>query len=295
MNRPIELDNKDRLKVRLFYILPHHLVSRLVYFITRLKGPVAQPMIKWFIKKFDVDISDSEFTDTAAYKTFNEFFTRALKPEARPLVPGDNIMTSPVDGTVSEAGNINVNSIFQAKGHEYTVNELLGDDESMASLFVNGRFATIYLAPYNYHRIHMPVDGIIKKMLHIPGRLFSVAPWTVEAIPRLFASNERIVCLFTTPAGPMAMVLVGAINVAAIETVWAGVVTPPRGKKISDFDYRQTKKQYSKGDEMGRFNMGSTVILLTASNVEWLQKIRNGQKVKMGELIGHFPSIDSSF
>ena len=140
----------------------------------------------------------------------------------------------------------------------------------------------------------MPVDGILKRMLHIPGRLFSVAPWTVAGVPRLFARNERVVCLFTTPAGPMAMVLVGAINVAAIETVWAGVVTPPKGKKISDFDYRQTKKQYSKGTEMGRFNMGSTVILLSAANVEWLPKIRNGQKLKMGELIGHFPSLEST-
>lgn len=294
MNNPIELANKGNLKIRLFYILPHHLVSRLVYFVTRLKGPLVQPMIKWFIEKFDVDMSDSELQDITAYKTFNEFFTRALMPEARPVVSGQNILTSPVDGTVSEAGNISDQNIFQAKGHEYTVSELLGGDESMASLFENGRFATIYLAPYNYHRIHMPVDGILKRMLHIPGRLFSVAPWTVVGVPRLFARNERVVCLFTTPAGPMAMVLVGAINVAAIETVWAGLVTPPMGKKISDFDYRQTKKLYPKGTEMGRFNMGSTVILLSAANVEWLPKIRNGQKLKMGELIGHFPSPEST-
>jgi phosphatidylserine decarboxylase len=294
MNSSIELANKGNLKIWLFYILPHHLVSRLVYFITRLKGPLVQPMIKWFIDKFDVDMSDSDLPNTAAYKTFNEFFTRALMPDARPVVPGQNILTSPVDGTVSEAGNISDQVIFQAKDHEYTVSELLGGDASMASLFENGRFATIYLAPYNYHRIHMPVDGILKRMLHIPGRLFSVAPWTVAGVPRLFARNERVVCLFTTPAGPMAMVLVGAINVAAIETVWAGVVTPPKGKKISDFDYRQTRKQYSKGTEMGRFNMGSTVILLSAANVEWLPKIRNGQKLKMGELIGHFPSLEST-
>jgi phosphatidylserine decarboxylase len=294
MNNPIELANKGNLKIRLFYILPHHLVSRLVYFVTRLKGPLVQPMIKWFIEKFDVDMSDSELPDITAYKTFNEFFTRALMPEARPVVSGQNILTSPVDGTVSEAGNISDQNIFQAKSHEYTVSELLGGDESMASLFENGRFATIYLAPYNYHRIHMPVDGILKRMLHIPGRLFSVAPWTVVGVPRLFAGNERVVCLFTTPAGPMAMVLVGAINVAAIETVWAGLVTPPMGKKISDFDYRQTKKLYPKGTEMGRFNMGSTVILLSAANVEWLPKIRNGQKLKMGELIGHFPSPEST-
>jgi phosphatidylserine decarboxylase len=286
LNQP---DKKTMLKAWVFYIIPHHLVSRLVYFATRLRGPIVQPMINWFIRKFEVDMSDSESPDPVVFKTFNEFFTRALKPEARPVVPGPNMLACPVDGTVSEAGEIKGQGIFQAKGHQYTVLELLGGDESMAAMFENGQFATIYLAPYNYHRIHIPVDGVLHKMLHIPGRLFSVAPWTVNTIPRLFARNERVVCLFSTAAGPMAMVLVGAINVAAIETVWAGVVTPPKGRKISAFDYRQTRKQYAKGDEIGRFNMGSTVILLTGARVEWMQKICNGQKVKMGELIGHFP------
>ena len=286
LNQP---DKKTRLKAWVFYIIPHHLVSRLVYFVTRLRGPIVQPMINWFIRKFEVDMTDSESPDPVVFKTFNEFFTRALKPEARPVVPGPNMLACPVDGTVSEAGEIKGQGILQAKGHQYTVLELLGGDESMAAMFENGQFATIYLAPYNYHRIHIPVDGVLHKMLHIPGRLFSVAPWTVNTVPRLFARNERVVCLFSTAAGPMAMVLVGAINVAAIETVWAGVVTPPKGRKISAFDYRKTRKQYAKGDEIGRFNMGSTVILLTGARVEWMQKIGNGQKVKMGELIGHFP------
>ena len=289
MNDLNQADNKTRLKTRLFYILPHHLVSRLAYFVTRLHGPVVQPMISWFIRKFKVDMSDSVHADPVVFKTFNEFFTRALRPETRPVVPGPNMLACPVDGTVSEAGNITEQNIFQAKGHQYTVRELLGDDEAMATQFTNGRFATIYLAPYDYHRIHLPVDGVLHKMLHIPGRLFSVAPWTVNTVPRIFARNERVACLFSTAVGPMALVLVGAINVAAIETVWAGLVTPPKGKKVSAYDYRQTRKQYSKGDEIGRFNMGSTVILLTGARVEWLQKIRNGQKVKMGELIGHFP------
>jgi phosphatidylserine decarboxylase len=289
MNDLNQVDSKTRLKVRLFYILPHHLVSRLAYFVTRLHGPVVQPMISSFIRKFKVDMSDSVHADPVVFKTFNEFFTRALRPETRPVVPGPNMLACPVDGTVSEAGNITEQNIFQAKGHQYTVRELLGDDEAMATQFTNGRFATIYLAPYDYHRIHLPVDGVLSKMLHIPGRLFSVAPWTVNTVPRIFARNERVVCLFSTAVGPMALVLVGAINVAAIETVWAGLVTPPKGKKVSSYDYRQTRKEYSKGDEIGRFNMGSTVILLTGARVEWLQKIRNGQKVKMGELIGHFP------
>ncbi|MCZ6724059.1 MAG: archaetidylserine decarboxylase [Gammaproteobacteria bacterium] len=294
MNNPIQQGNKDKLKIWLFYLLPHHLVSRLVFFVTRQQGPVAQPLIKWFIRKFGVDMSDSECSDPGGFKTFNEFFTRTLKQEARPVVPGENTIACPVDGTVSAAGNIEEQSIFQAKGHQYTVRELLGGDASLSALFNNGRFATVYLAPYNYHRIHMPVSGVLKKMIHVPGRLFSVAPWTVSAIPRLFARNERVVCLFSTPAGPIAMVLVGAINVAAIETVWAGLITPPKGKRISQFDYSHTRRQYLKGAEMGRFNMGSTVILLTAGNVEWLQKIRAGQVMKMGEMIGHFPSPKSS-
>jgi phosphatidylserine decarboxylase len=289
MDNPIELGKKDKLKIWLFYILPHHLVSRLVYFVTRRQGPLVQPMIKWFVEKFKVDMSDSEYPELDSYKTFNEFFIRALKQEVRPVVPGENTIASPVDGTVSATGKILEQSIFQAKGHQYTVRELLGGDTALSALFKNGRFATVYLAPYNYHRIHMPVDGLLKKMIHVPGRLFSVAPLTVSVIPRLFARNERVVCLFSTPAGPIAMILVGAINVAAIETVWAGLITPPKAKTVSEFDYSHTSKQYQKGAEMGRFNMGSTVILLTAGNVEWLQKFRAGQVIKMGEMIGHFP------
>ena len=289
MSDPIELTKAEKFKVFLFTALPHHLISRLIYFITRLHGPMVHPMIKLFIKQFNVDMSDAAYESTGVYKTFNEFFTRPLKDKARPIIQGKNTLASPVDGTVSEAGNIQQHQIFQAKGHYYTTTELLGGDSSMAALFENGQFATIYLAPNNYHRIHMPLNGLLKKMIHVPGRLFSVAPWTVRTIPGLFTSNERVACLFATDAGPVCMVLVGAINVAAIETVWAGLITPPKGKKISDFEYNHTHKIYPKGAEMGRFNMGSTVILLTAKNVEWLQKTRAGQEVKMGELIGHFP------
>ncbi|MEE8364976.1 MAG: archaetidylserine decarboxylase [Gammaproteobacteria bacterium] len=289
MNDPIELSKKELFKIGLFFVLPHHLISRLVYLITRLRGPFVQPMIRWFIRRFNVDMSDATYENIKAYKTFNEFFTRDLKSGARPVVAGKNMLASPVDGTVSEAGTIEQGHIFQAKGHHYTTVELLGGDQTMAAFFKHGRFATIYLAPNNYHRLHMPLDAQLKKMIHVPGRLFSVAPWTVRTIPRIFTRNERVVCLFATGAGPLAMVLVGAINVAAIETVWSGLVTPPKGKKISDHDYSHTKKLYSKGEEMGRFNMGSTVILLTAGNVEWLKKIRANQSVKMGELIGHFP------
>ena len=288
MSEPVELTKTETAKILLFGALPHHLISRVVYYITRLRGPMVHPMINYYIKKFDVDMTEAACENTQLYATFNEFFTRTLKQEARPVDQTKNTLSCPADGTISEAGSIQQRQIFQAKGHFYTTTELLGGDTSMSALFENGRFATIYLAPKNYHRVHMPTHGLLKKMIHVPGRLFSVAPWTVGTIPGLFTGNERVACLFATEAGPIAMVLVGAINVAAIETVWAGLVTPPKGKKISDFDYSHTRKIYARGDEMGRFNMGSTVILLAAKNVEWLEKIRAGQAVKMGELIAKF-------
>ena len=270
--------------------MPHHAISRVVYFATRLRGPQVKHLIKWFVEKYGVDMSEAEEPEIDYYQTFNEFFTRSMKTGSRPIAAGENTLACPADGTVSEAGPIRAGAILQAKGRGYSVFELLGGDKAMAAEFGEGRFATIYLAPYNYHRMHMPVDANLVKMLHIPGRLFSVAPWTVREIPRIFARNERLACYFETAAGPMVMVLVGAINVAAIETVWSGLVTPPRGRKISEFDYSHTRKEISKGTEMGRFNMGSTVILLTTSNVEWLPHIKAGQKVKMGQLFAHFPT-----
>ncbi len=281
--------DKEKLMLWFFYVAPHHLISRIVFTITRLRGPFVQPLIKWFIRKFDVDMSEALYENISVYETFNDFFTRDLKDGVRPIVSGANTLASPADGTVSEAGKIEAGQIIQAKEHQYTVNQLIGGDEAISKLFENGRFATIYLAPNNYHRLHMPTDARLYKMIHVPGRLFSVARWTVEAIPRIFARNERVVCLFSTRAGPMAMILVGAMNVAAIETVWSGLITPPKGKKVSEFDYSHTTKQIEKGSEMGRFNMGSTVILLTSDRVNWLQKLRPGNQVKMGELIGHFP------
>ena len=288
MAEPAKLTKAEKFKIFLFTALPHHLISRLVYFITRLRGPMVRPMIDSFIKKFDVDMTEAAYESTDLYVSFNEFFTRPLKPDARPIDQGKNTLACPADGTVSEAGSIHQRQILQAKGYFYTTTELLGGDASMSALFENGRFLTVYLAPNNYHRVHMPIHGLLKKMIHVPGRLFSVAPWTVNTIPGLFTGNERVASLFATEAGPIAMVLVGAINVAAIETAWGGLITPPKGRKISDFDYSHTRKIIAKGAEMGRFNMGSTVILLAAKNVEWLPTVRTGQAVKMGELIGQF-------
>jgi phosphatidylserine decarboxylase len=278
----------ERIAGWLFIILPHHLISRIVFKLTRIKGPLVQPMIRWFIKTFRVDMSQATVQDINRFATFNDFFVRTLKPEARPITDGEHELASPVDGTVSQCGDIINDHLLQAKGHFYSVQDLLGGDAVLAKLFEGGRFATIYLAPYNYHRIHMPIAGRLKKMIHVPGRLFSVAQWTVRAIPNLFARNERLVCLFSTPSGPMALILVGAINVAAIETVWSGLVTPPKGKKISEFDYDHEGQDFTKGEEMGRFNMGSTVILLTTENIEWSSRLKPGQTVKMGELIGVF-------
>ena len=284
-----ELSKKQKFLKVLFYIMPHHAVSRVVYLITRLRGPQVKPMITWFVKKYGVKMADAEEPEIGYYQTFNEFFTRPLKDSIRPIAPGENTLACPCDGTVSQAGPIQGGAIMQAKGRGYSALELLGGDKSMAAEFADGRFATIYLAPYNYHRMHMPLTANMKRMIHVPGRLFSVAQWTVEEIPRLFARNERLVCYFETDAGPMVMVLVGAINVSAIETVWSGLVVPPRARKISEYDYSHTNKKIAKGAEMGRFNMGSTVILLTGKNVEWLPHITPGQSVKMGQLIGHFP------
>ncbi|MCP4471390.1 MAG: phosphatidylserine decarboxylase [Gammaproteobacteria bacterium] len=247
-------------------------------------------MIAWFVKSYAVDMNDAQEPEIGYYQTFNEFFTRPLKHDTRPIAPGDNTLACPCDGTVSQAGPVRSGAILQAKGRAYSALELLGGDKIMAAEFADGRFATIYLAPHDYHRIHMPLNANLVRMIHVPGRLFSVAEWTVEEIPHLFARNERMVCYFETAAGPLAMVLVGAINVSAIETVWSGQVVPPRAKKIGEFDYSHTRKTIGKGAEMGRFNMGSTVILLTGNKVEWLPHIQNGLKVRVGQLIGHFPT-----
>jgi phosphatidylserine decarboxylase len=284
----IELSKKQKFLKLLFYVLPHHAISRAVYLVTRLRGPQVKPMISWFVKKYGVNMNDAEESGIGYYQTFNEFFTRSLKPELRPVVPGENTLACPCDGKISQAGPIRAGAILQAKGRAYSVLELLGGDKAMAAEFADGCFATIYLAPHDYHRLHMPLDAQLQRMIHVPGRLFSVAEWTVQEIPRLFARNERLACYFETRSGPMVMVLVGAINVSAIETVWTGLVVPPRARKISEYDYRHTSKTIAKGDEMGRFNMGSTVILLTSNKVEWMPHIEAGYAVKMGQLIGHF-------
>ena len=274
----------DYIKSWSLYPLPHHLISRLIYKLTRIESSYVPQAIVKFSKVFSVELQQAVNPDPASYKTFNEFFTRPIKPELRPIANSD--LVSPVDGCISQIGSIEQGEIFQAKGHRYTAQALLGGNEVVASQFNQGQFATIYLSPKDYHRIHMPCAGTLKQQIHIPGRLFSVAPHTARTVPNLFARNERVVALFDTEYGKMAMVLVGAINVAAIETVWDGLITPPKGKKLSSKEYKKQKISLEKGEEMGRFNMGSTVILLfTKDAPKFSQKMGTGLPLIMGQAI----------
>ncbi|MDH5394700.1 MAG: archaetidylserine decarboxylase [Gammaproteobacteria bacterium] len=248
-------------------------------------------LLPLFISRFKVNMDEAKDPDWRNYASFNYFFTRELKEDARKICSGKKSLACPVDGAISQMGKINNDLIFQAKGHAYSLTQLLGDREDLAEAFKNGQFNTIYLSPKDYHRIHMPIEGTLKEMIHVPGELFSVNPTTVENVPALFARNERVICLFDTAAGPMAMILVGAIFVASIETVWHGVVTPPTGKSIQTWTYDDEGMNKSvtlaKGEEMGRFNMGSTVILLYPENVmEWEKDVCAERVVKLGEKIG---------
>ncbi len=232
-------------------------------------------------------MDEALYPDIDAYTSFNQFFTRALKPHCRPITNTFGAIASPADGRVSQIGDIADGQIIQAKGKHYSAQTLLGGGEKHTQTFMDGKFATIYLSPKDYHRLHMPLTGSLREMIYIPGRLFSVNTATTQAIPGLFARNERVVALFDTEAGPMALVLVGAIFVASIETVWQGVITPPHGSKIRTFQYSQNAPVLQRGEEMGRFNMGSTIIVLFAKNtIHWRQNLSPGQSIKMGELMG---------
>ncbi|WP_316368310.1 archaetidylserine decarboxylase [Candidatus Thiodiazotropha sp. CDECU1] len=276
--------------VGLQYILPHHLLSSLMHSIARIElKPLKDLLIRQAIKWYTVDMQEALQSDPAQYRCFNDFFTRALRPDARPVTQESNQLASPADGTLSQAGDIEAGFLFQAKGHDYSLLELLGGDSEMSRLFEDGNFATIYLSPRDYHRLHMPVSGRLKRMLHVPGRLFSVNETTCRKVPRLFARNERVICLFETDLGPMAMILVGAIFVSSIETVWAGTVTPVQ-QRVNSWDYAPQSEpaaiELDRGEEMGRFNMGSTVILLFPKDaLEWMEDLTAGSTVRMGQAI----------
>ncbi|HEY3643858.1 MAG TPA: archaetidylserine decarboxylase [Gammaproteobacteria bacterium] len=277
----------DYIKSWLQYPLPHHAISRITHCLTRLKlGGLKDWTIARFVAHFGVDMSEAEQPDITVYPTFNAFFTRALKPGIRPITAGAKDIACPVDGAVSQIGAIESGRIFQAKGQGFTALELLGGDAAAAAKFDGGSFATIYLSPKDYHRIHMPVDGALTRLIHVPGRLFSVNPPTTRAVPRLFARNERVACLFDTPAGPLALVMVGALNVASIETVWAGEVTPPQRSQVQSVDYQAGMIKLTKGQEAGRFNMGSTVVLLFGKDrIRWDESYQPAAATRMGRKI----------
>ncbi|HRZ22516.1 MAG TPA: archaetidylserine decarboxylase [Candidatus Contendobacter sp.] len=281
----------DRLRHLPQSLLPQRLLTRLIYRLARVRAPwFKDALIRHFARRFRVNLGEALEPNPRAYPDFNAFFTRALKPGARPIAPGDRVVCGPVDGAVSQIGLAESDMLVQAKGRSFSLTALLGGDAERARPFQGGAFATLYLSPRDYHRIHMPLAGRLREMVHIPGKLFSVSPLTTRMVPDLFARNERVAALFDTPAGPMALVLVGAINVASIETVWAGAITPPLGKSIRNWSYPPNGDgavRLDKGAEMGRFNMGSTVIVLFGRGaVRWDAEIRAGMAVRMGQRLG---------
>jgi phosphatidylserine decarboxylase len=278
------------LYVGLQYALPQHLLSRTVFTLGRLRlGAVTEVAIRLFIRAFDVDMGEAADPDPGAYPSFNAFFTRRLRDGLRPVSRAPDALVSPVDGALSRFGRIEAGRVIQAKGRDFGCAELLGGDAELAGPFEGGAFATLYLAPGDYHRIHMPLDGALRSIIHVPGRLFSVNPTTTAAVPRLYARNERAVCLFETAIGPVAMVLVGAIFVGGIETVPSGPITPPRGRAISRIDFEPGRNRLCRGDELGRFNLGSTVVLVLPGRVHWDPALREGMRLRCGEPLAKAP------
>ena len=251
----------ERVAVAAQYALPKQAITALAGFVAARRGGAATTaLIRWFIARYGVDMREAADPDPAAYPSFNEFFTRALKPGVRPLAQAD--LVCPVDGSISQFGAITGGVIFQAKGHDYTASVLLGGDGALAANFHEGHFATLYLSPKDYHRIHMPCAGRLLRMIHVPGALFSVNPATARGVPGLFARNERVVCVFDGERGPWVLVLVGATIVGSMATVWHGVVNPPRPGRLREWGYADQDIRLAQGAEMGRFLLGSTVVLL---------------------------------
>lgn len=287
-DKPVSPRWLDLLKSLPLYLLPHHFLSRGMLALTRIQAPwFKNAFIRRFSQHFAINWQDSRLKQPEAFEHFNAFFTRALAEGARPIAGDATTIVSPADGCISQLGGIKGDALFQAKGHSYSTQLLLGGRESLAKQFSNGQFATIYLSPRDYHRVHMPCRGTLRETIYIPGRLFSVAPHTARTIPQLFARNERLVALFDTEHGTMAVVLVGAIFVAAIETVWEGLVTPPHRRDIVYKNHSADHIELDRGAELGRFNMGSTVILLFQENaICWDKSLIAGKSLEMGQEIG---------
>lgn len=279
----------DRAFVLLQHVLPQHGLSALMFRLARCRTRwLAQTLIRAFSRIYCIDLTEAAEPNLGTYTHFNSFFTRALKPESRPLQGAEDSVVSPADGRISQIGRMEGNAIMQAKGQTFGLTALLGGDTERAKPFLDGSFVTIYLSPRDYHRLHMPLAGQLTEMVHVPGRLFSVNEATTSLVPGLFARNERVIAFFETPSGPMALVLVGAIFVGSIETVWHGIVTPEAAsRRVHHWNYTQSNQLLDRGSEFGRFNMGSTVIALFGpGQVEWEPALQPGVAVRMGQRIG---------
>jgi phosphatidylserine decarboxylase len=284
----------DRLAVLPQYLIPKQALTVFAGYVAgRKRGWVTTEIIRRFVAKYQVNMDEALESDIAHYTTFNDFFTRALKPGARPLADADLIC--PVDGAISQFGAIEHDQIFQAKGHSYSTTAMVGGDAALAAQYQDGSFATLYLSPKDYHRIHMPCDGRLTRMIHVPGELFSVNPVTARGVPGLFARNERVVCVFESARGPFVLILVGATIVGSMATVWHGVVNPTRGKLVRDWHYpplasaEQPAITLRKGEEMGRFLLGSTVVMLFPKgplhfNPDWAP----GRSIRLGEMMANY-------
>jgi phosphatidylserine decarboxylase len=280
-----------RLSVLPQYLLPKQALTRFAGRIAGAQDDRFTPqLIRWFAKRYGVNMEEAQNPDLAGYKSFNEFFTRALREGARPLADADFVC--PVDGAISQFGAIEHDQLIQAKGHRYSTTALLGGDSKLAALFDHGSFATLYLSPRDYHRIHMPCDGRLTRMTYVPGALFSVNPTTAQGVPGLFARNERVVCVFESAYGPFALVLVGATIVGSMATVWHGVVNPPRSRTVREWHYLDQDIVLKKGAEMGRFLLGSTVVMLFPRGVlEFNPEWTATRAIRMGEAMGHKPAV----
>ncbi len=274
-------------KVFLQYILPHRALSRIVYWATRWTfAPWKNWLIGTIVRNYQVDMTEAAQPDARTYPHFNAFFTRKLRTDVRAADPDPAAVLCPADGRISQAGTIVEGRIFQAKGQQYTAAELLGDDEAAAAPYRNGSFATLYLSPRDYHRVHMPLQGTLRETVHVPGRIFSVAPFAVAAIPRLFARNERLVCHFDGEHGPFVVVMVGAILVSSVDTVWDGLVIPPYASSIRRKSFAGRGIALGRFAEMAHFNMGSTVIVLLPAGSVTLDALQPQQAVRVGQRIG---------
>lgn len=281
----------QRVKIALHYVLPQLAITRAAGWLAEQKwGKITHFIIKLFAKQYKVNLAEAAKTEPSDYATFNEFFIRQLKEGARPINAESNVVCLPSDGKVSESGDISGNRLLQAKGHFFTLETLLANDLEMADKFKDGTFITTYLSPTDYHRVHMPCDGTLRKMIYVPGELFSVNPFLAEHVPNLFARNERVICEFDTEFGSMVQILVGATVTASMSTVWAGVVNPPRSKEVVVWNYETEGEKaikLQKGEEMGAFRLGSTVInLFPKGKVELNADLTAGAKTRMGEVLG---------